>query len=212
MSRRDQNEVQNKESVAYKKVKTNMNADDDDGDFISSNKNTSLRSHWKYTSSPSLQSLESASSSIVDTKMMDKVNNPEYNKSHTPPYQIYSISENQNLIIRLRNEKQAILAMTYGMNFYFHSFYLVKLIPLVNIMRHIGYISLLTNSPWNPLLDKNSEGWLNCHIFAPLINDCFLTYEEIYVHQCEEMSLASIMRKNLTREESEKKFSGHKIE
>src|SRR5438034_11800207 len=37
---------------------TNTNADDDDGDFISSNKSTISRSHWKDTSSSSLQSLE----------------------------------------------------------------------------------------------------------------------------------------------------------
>ncbi|GBB99994.1 hypothetical protein RclHR1_03700002 [Rhizophagus clarus] len=64
----------------------------------------------------------------------------------------------------------------------------------------------------NPLLDKNSEGWLNCHILSLLIDDCFLMCEEIQVHRGEEMSLASIERKNLSREESEKKQSGHKID
>jgi len=69
----------------------------------------------------------------------------------------------------------------------------------------------LINSPRNPL-DKNSEGWINCHLLALLIDDCFLTCEEIQVHRCEEMSLASIIRKNIPREESEKKKSGHKID
>ncbi|CAG8698591.1 8193_t:CDS:2, partial [Acaulospora morrowiae] len=67
-------------------------------------------------------------------------------------------------------------------------------------------------APRNPLLDKNSEGWLNCHILTPLIDDCFLTCEEIQVHRGEKMSLASIERKNLSREESERKQYGHKID
>ncbi|CAG8517840.1 4945_t:CDS:10 [Cetraspora pellucida] len=70
----------------------------------------------------------------------------------------------------------------------------------------------LFEAPRNPLLDRNSEGWINCHLLAPLIDDCFLTCEEIQVHRCEEMSLASIMRKNISREESEKKQLGHKID
>ncbi|CAG8650325.1 10217_t:CDS:10, partial [Ambispora gerdemannii] len=67
-------------------------------------------------------------------------------------------------------------------------------------------------APRNPLLDKNSEGWINCHLLTPLIDDCFLTCEEIQIHRCEEMSLASIARKNLSREESNKKQPGHKID
>ncbi|CAB5373632.1 unnamed protein product [Rhizophagus irregularis] len=47
-------------------------------------------------------------------------------------------------------------------------------------------------APRNPLLNKNSEGWLNCHILTPLIDDCFLTCEEVQVHRGEEMSFASI--------------------
>ncbi|PKK58752.1 hypothetical protein RhiirC2_795820 [Rhizophagus irregularis] len=58
-------------------------------------------------------------------------------------------------------------------------------------------------APRNPLLDNNSD-WLNCHILTPLIDDCFLT--------CEEMSFASIERKNLSHEESERKQYGHKID
>ncbi|CAG8752505.1 10137_t:CDS:2, partial [Acaulospora morrowiae] len=53
---------------------------------------------------------------------------------------------------------------------------------------------------------KNSEGWLNCHILTPLIDDCFLTCEEIKFIG-EMMSLASIERKNLSREELEEIFS-----
>ncbi|GES89912.1 C2H2-type zinc finger transcription factor [Rhizophagus clarus] len=216
---------------------TNTNADDDDGDFISSNKSTISRSHWKDT-------------------------------QHTPPHQIYSISENQNLLTRLRNEKQRAkstmepicsnIVDTTNKNLmerlqyqYDHRWepvindatkYIDKLIensdtrndlrnklllPFIPsgetysfskhyevhwVHRFADKLSLFFEAPRNPLLDKNSEGWLNCHIFAPLIDDCFLICEEIHVHRCEEMSLASIMRKNLTREESEKKSSGHKID
>ncbi|CAB5354752.1 unnamed protein product [Rhizophagus irregularis] len=53
---------------------------------------------------------------------------------------------------------------------------------------------------------------LNCHILTPLIDDCFLTCEEVQVHRGEEMSFASIERKNLSREESERKQYGHKID
>ncbi|PKY54949.1 hypothetical protein RhiirA4_427144 [Rhizophagus irregularis] len=67
-------------------------------------------------------------------------------------------------------------------------------------------------APRNPLLDKNSEGWLNCHILSLLIDDCFMTCDEIQVHRGEEMSLASIERKNLSREESNRKQYGHKID
>ncbi|CAG8590247.1 10885_t:CDS:10 [Diversispora eburnea] len=67
-------------------------------------------------------------------------------------------------------------------------------------------------APRNPLLDKNSEGWINCHLLTPLIDDCFLMCEEIQILRCEEMSLASISRKNLLREESSKKQPGHKID
>ncbi|CAI2187612.1 13237_t:CDS:10 [Funneliformis geosporum] len=202
---------------------TNTNADDDDGDFISSNKSTISRSHWKDTSSSNLQSLESAGSSIGDTKMMDEVNNPGYNRPHTPPHQIYSTSENQNLLTQLRNEKQRAKStidtrndlrnklllpfIPSGETYSFSKHYEVHWVH-----RFADKLSLFFEAPRNPLLDKNSEGWLNCHIFAPLIDDCFLICEEIHVHRCEEMSLASIMRKNLTREESEKKSSGHKID
>lgn len=234
-------------SLLREQVKTtNTNTDDDNGDFISSNKSTISRSHWKDTSSSSLQSLG----------------------PHTPPRQIYSTSENQNLLVRLKNEKQQAkstmepicsnIVDTTNKNLmerlqyqYDHRWELVtndatkyidKLIEnsdtrndLRNILllpfipsgetysfnkhyevhwvhRFVDKLSLFFEAPRNPLLDKNSEGWLNCHIFAPLIDDCFLTCEEIHVHRCEEMSLASIMRKNLTREESEKKSSGHKID
>jgi len=47
---------------------------------------------------------------------------------------------------------------------------------------------------------------------TPLIDDCFLTCEEVQVHRGEEMSLASVERKNLSREESERKQYGHKID
>jgi len=80
------------------------------------------------------------------------------------------------------------------------------------VHRFADKLSLFFEAPRNPLLDKNSEGWINCHLLTPLIDDCFLTCEEIQVHRGEEMSLASIERKNMTREDTEKKRSGHKID
>src|SRR5436853_4826381 len=43
--------------------------------------------------------------------------------------------------------------------------------------------SLFFEAPRNPLLDKNSEGWINCHLLTPLIDDCFLNCEDIQVHR-----------------------------
>ncbi|GBC20318.2 hypothetical protein GLOIN_2v1580400 [Rhizophagus irregularis DAOM 181602=DAOM 197198] len=57
------------------------------------------------------------------------------------------------------------------------------------VHRFADKLSLFFEAPRNPLLDKNSE-----------------------VHRGEEMSLASIERKNMTREDTEKKRSGHKID
>ncbi|CAG8681397.1 1503_t:CDS:2, partial [Funneliformis caledonium] len=197
MSRRDQNE--NKESVGsavskkaktmkdtplssqgvpnpssssllYEQVKTtNTNANDDDSDFISSNKSSISRSHWKDTSSSSLQSLESTGSNRGDTKMMDEVNNPEYNRQHTPPHQIYSTSENQNLLTRLRNEKQRVkftidtrndlqnklllLFIPSGETYSFSKYYKMHWIQWF-----ANKLSLFFEAPQNPLLDKNSEG------------------------------------------------------
>ncbi|CAI2195336.1 17989_t:CDS:2, partial [Funneliformis geosporum] len=79
----------------------------------------------------------------------------------------------------------------------------------------MNWVHCFANKLWaprNPLLNKNSEGWLNCHILTPLINDFFLTCEEIQVHRSEEISLTSIEHKNLSREESERKQYGHKID
>ncbi|CAI2198593.1 20434_t:CDS:2, partial [Funneliformis geosporum] len=50
----------------------------------------------------------------------------------------------------------------------------------------MNWVHCFANKLWaprNPLLNKNSEGWLNCHILTPLINDFFLTCEEIQVHR-----------------------------
>ncbi|CAB4401516.1 unnamed protein product [Rhizophagus irregularis] len=74
-----------------------------------------------------------------------------------------------------------------------------------------NWVHCFTNKLWlsffevsqNPLLNNNSEGWLNCHILSPLIDDCFLTCEEVQIHRGEKMSFASIERKNLSREESQ---------
>ncbi|RHZ80948.1 hypothetical protein Glove_130g182 [Diversispora epigaea] len=78
--------------------------------------------------------------------------------------------------------------------------------------RFADKLLMFFEAPRNPLLDRNSEGWINCHLLTPLIDDCFLTCEAIQIHRCEEMSLASITRKNLSREESNKKQPGHKID
>ncbi|UZO02978.1 uncharacterized protein OCT59_023391 [Rhizophagus irregularis] len=61
----------------------------------------------------------------------------------------------------------------------------------LRIHRFADKLSLFFEAPRNPLLDKNSE-----------------------VHRGEEMSLASIERKNMTREDTKygKKRSGHKID
>ncbi|CAG8627688.1 7913_t:CDS:2, partial [Paraglomus occultum] len=71
------------------------------------------------------------------------------------------------------------------------------------VHRFADKLSLFFEAPRNPLLDKNSEGWLNCHVLTPLIDDCFLTCEEIQIHRGEEISLASTERKNLLRDDSE---------
>ncbi|GES93772.1 hypothetical protein GLOIN_2v1580400 [Rhizophagus clarus] len=197
---------------------TNTNADDDDGDFISSNKSTISRSHWKDTSSSSLQSLESAGSNRGDTKMMDEVNNPGNEKQRAkstmePICSNIVDTTNKNLMERLqyqydhrwepvindatkyidkliensdtRNDLRNKLLLPFipsGETYSFSKHYEVHWVH-----RFADKLSLFFEAPRNPLLDKNSEG-------------------------CEEMSLASIMRKNLTREESEKKSSGHKID
>ncbi|CAG8481007.1 1424_t:CDS:2, partial [Funneliformis mosseae] len=212
-------------SLLREQVKTtNTNADDDDGDFISSNKSTISRTHWKDTSSSSLQSLESAGSNRGDTKMMDEVNNPGYNRQHTPPHQIYSTSENQNLLTIKEIKNFAIHGINQGgLNGKIYTMYydadlqhhfvfetcqyrigttwgnipeslsdtrndlrnklLLSFIPSGEtysfskhyevhwVHRFADKLSLFFEAPRNPLLDKNSEGWLNCHIFAPLIGD-----------------------------------------
>ncbi|RGB25024.1 hypothetical protein C1646_475325 [Rhizophagus diaphanus] len=202
------------------------------------------------------------------TSGINEVNSPEYNRPHTPPHQIRSTSENQDLLKRLRQEKQRTKStyepicsniidttnkllidrlkikrdytwdpVTNEATKYidelidnsdtrdkFRSKLQLSFVPpnetysfskhyeIKWVHRFADKLSSFFEAPRNPLLDKNSEGWLNCHILTSLIDDCFLTCEEIQVHRGEEMSLASIERKNLSREESEKKQSGHKID
>ncbi|CAB4380010.1 unnamed protein product [Rhizophagus irregularis] len=62
--------------------------------------------------------------------------------------------------------------------------------------KHYEYIVSLTNYHW---LDQ----------LSPIDSDCFLNCEEIQVHRGEEMSLASIERKNMTREDT--KYGKKKI-
>ncbi|GBB87107.1 hypothetical protein RclHR1_18300009 [Rhizophagus clarus] len=262
--------LQNKKQIdspASKKVKTtSRNVDDDDDDFISSHRaeeSMNSRSHSKDTSSPSSsQSLkmqigtESAGSSRGATEMtsgINEINSPEYDRPHTPPHQIRSTSENQDLLKRLRQEKQrtkstyepicsSIIDTTNKLlmdrlkikrNYTWdpsdtrNEFRRKLQLPFVStdetysfnkhyeihwVHRFADKLSLFFEAPRNPLLDKNSEGWINCHLLTPLIDDCFLSCEEIQVHRGEEMSLASIERKNMTREDTEKKRSGHKID
>ncbi|CAG8611788.1 11551_t:CDS:10 [Funneliformis caledonium] len=160
-----------------------------------------------------------------------------YDSPRTPPRQIQqSTSRNQDLIRRLGEAKSRVksqiepicsniidttnkhLMERLQLDHDYHwetiindaTKYIDELIESVGFKDF--YELSLFEAPRNPLLDKNSEGWINCHLLALLIDDCFLTCEEIQVHRCEEMSLASIMRKNIPREESEKKKSEHKID
>ncbi|CAG8518917.1 16579_t:CDS:10, partial [Acaulospora morrowiae] len=224
----------------------------------SSNKSSIVR----YSSSNS----ESGGATGI-TSGINEINSLEYDRSHTPPHQIRSASENQDLLKRLRQEKQRTkstepicsniidttnkllmnrlkikrdytwdpvtneatkyidelidnsdtrdkfrckLQLSYvppDETYSFSKHYEIKWVHCF-----ADKLASFFEAPRNPLLNKNSEGWLNCHILASLIEDCFLTCEEIQVHRGEEMSLASIERKNLSREESEKKQYGHKID
>ena len=40
------------------------------------------------------------------TSGINEINSPEYDRPHTPPHQIRSTSEDQDLLKRLRQEKQ----------------------------------------------------------------------------------------------------------
>ncbi|CAG8841435.1 14152_t:CDS:2, partial [Racocetra persica] len=154
---------------------------------------------------------------------------------HTPPRQIHSTSKNQELLARLRQEKQRTRStyepicsniidttnkllmdrlkikcdyiwdpVTNDATKYidelidssdtrneFRSKLQLPFVPSNEIYsfkkhyemhwvhRFADKLSLFFEAPRNPLLDKNSEGWLNCHILTSLIDDCFLTCEEI---------------------------------
>ncbi|RGB42060.1 hypothetical protein C1646_751390 [Rhizophagus diaphanus] len=150
----------------------------------------------------------------------------------TPIEKIHSTRETHELLKKLNNEKTLAnepicsniidttnmpLMKRLGIN------QVYSWVPVVN--ETTKYIDeLIANTDTRPKLrnklqnsyispdEINSEGWLNCHILSLLIDDCFLTSDEIQVHRGEEMSLASIERKNLSREESNRKQYGHKID
>ncbi|UZO02980.1 uncharacterized protein OCT59_023393 [Rhizophagus irregularis] len=158
----------------------------------------------------------------MTSDITNEINSPEYDKPHTPPHQIRSTSENQDLI-KLRNWPEAINRLVVSTDEAVKKINIKSLWnilvdrlkikrdykwdPVINnatnyidelinnhyeihwVHRFADKLSLFFEAPRNPLLDKNSE-----------------------VHRGEEMSLASIERKNMTREDTEKKRSGHKID
>ncbi|KAF0365661.1 hypothetical protein F8M41_013808 [Gigaspora margarita] len=266
--RKKESLISKKDNDSVKKAKTtggeeNVEDSYSDDPFISNRveESTSSKLHSKDSSS-------SSSSQRISAGSSGDVNNLGYDRPCTPPHQIHSISKNQDLLRRLREEKLQAkskiepicsniidttnkhLRERLQLNCDYHlgsiindaTKYIDELIessdtrsdlrkklqvPFVSseetysfdkhyeiswAHRFTDKLLSLFEAPRNPLLDRNSEGWINCHLLAPLIDDCFLTCEEIQVHRCEEMSLASIMRKNIPREESEKKRSGHKID
>ncbi|CAG8540510.1 18478_t:CDS:10 [Acaulospora morrowiae] len=185
---------ENKES---KKVNfTSRDVEDDD--FISNNI-AEGPTHSKATSSLSgSQSLEmpieteSTGSSRGATEMtsdMNDVNSSGCDIPRTPPHQICSTYKKSK---RLRQEKQRvkstyepicsnIIVTTWDPFTNEATKYIDELID--NICSKDLSLIIVFEAPRNSLLDKNSEGWLNCHVLTPLIDDCFLT--------CEEISLAS---------------------
>ncbi|CAB5298879.1 unnamed protein product [Rhizophagus irregularis] len=52
------------------------------------------------------------------------------------------------------------------------------------VHRFADKLSLFFEAPRNPLLDKNSEGLINCHLLTPLIDDCFLRFKCIVAKRC----------------------------
>ncbi|CAG8474348.1 9415_t:CDS:10 [Diversispora eburnea] len=176
------------------------------------------------------------------TRSSDVIN-PMHDGPCTPPHQIRSASMDQDLLERLREEKQrtestydpicsniidttdlplmkrlkikrdyTLVSVTNGTMKYIYELidnsvnrevFRNKLqLPFVppgetysfrkHYELHWVHRHCFFEASRNPLLDKNSEGWLNCHILAPLIDECFLACEEIQVHRGEEISLASI--------------------
>ncbi|CAG8653701.1 16232_t:CDS:10 [Rhizophagus irregularis] len=151
-------------------------------------------------------------------------NSPEYDKPHTPPHQICSISDNQDLIKRLKQEKlrakstyepicsniidttnkilvdRLKIKRDYKWDPVINNAtnYIDELInnsdtrnefrrklqlPFVPsdetysfskhyeihwVHRFADKLSLFFEAPRNPLLDKNSEGWINCHLLTPI--------------------------------------------
>ncbi|CAG8461569.1 18029_t:CDS:10 [Acaulospora morrowiae] len=259
-----------------KKTKSSSR-DVEDDDFISNNRaegSTRSKATSSLSGSLSLEmpiETESTGSSRGATEMtcdMNDVNSSGWDIPRTPPHQICSTSKNQDLLKRLRQEKQRVkstyepicsniidttnkplmdrlkierdytwdpftneatkyidelidnsdtrnkfrnkLQLPFVLPDETYSF--SKLYEIHWVHRFADKLSLFFEAPRNPLLDKNSEGWLNCHVLTPLIDDCFLTCEEIQIHRGEEISLASTERKNLLRDESEKKKSEPKID
>ncbi|CAG8619192.1 7322_t:CDS:10 [Paraglomus brasilianum] len=227
--------------------------------FINNNR-AEGSTHSKATpSSLGSQSLEMPIGATEMTSDINNVNSSGCDIPRTPPHQIHSTSENQDLLKRLSQEKQRTKSTyepicsniidttnrllmdrlqikrdyTWDPVTNEATKYIDELIdnsdtrnkfrsklqlPFVSpdetysfskhyeihwVHRFADKLSLFFEAPRNPLLDKNSEGWLNCHVLAPLIDDCFLTCEEIQIHRGEKISLASTERKNLLRDDSE---------
>ncbi|POG74056.1 hypothetical protein GLOIN_2v1873974 [Rhizophagus irregularis DAOM 181602=DAOM 197198] len=137
-----------------------------------------------------LSSLESAE---MTSDITNEINSPEYDKPHTPPHQIRSTSENQDLI---------------KLNILYHENSCIKgnwpeainrLVVSTDEAILVDRLKIKRDYKWDPVIN-NATNYID-----ELINN-------IQVHRGEEMSLASIERKNMTREDTEKKRSGHKID
>ncbi|CAG8781066.1 23882_t:CDS:10, partial [Gigaspora margarita] len=254
-------------AVSKRQTKT-IGRDVEDDDSLNNNRVEGSTHSKAAPSSLSSQSLEMPIGATEMTSDINDVNSSGCDIPRTPPHQICSTSKNQDLLKRLRQEKQGVKSTyepicsniidtankplmdrlkierdyTWDPITNEATKYIDELIdnsdtrnkfrsklqlPFVSpnepysfskhyeihwVHRFADKLSLFFEAPRNPLLDKNSEGWLNCHVLTPLIDDCFLTCEEIQIHRGEEISLASTERKNLLRDESEKKKSGHKID
>uniref|UniRef100_U9TIY5 Uncharacterized protein n=1 Tax=Rhizophagus irregularis (strain DAOM 181602 / DAOM 197198 / MUCL 43194) TaxID=747089 RepID=U9TIY5_RHIID len=116
----------------------------------------------------------------MTSDITNEINSPEYDKPHTPPHQIRSTSENQDLIklmdrLKIKRDYKWDPVINNATN------YIDELInnhyEIHWVHRFADKLSLFFEAPRNPLLDKNSEGWINCHLLTPLIDDCFLRFK-----------------------------------
>lgn len=96
-------------SLLCKQVKTtNINIDDNDSNFISNNKSTILRSHWKDMLLSSLQFLENVNSSRENTKIINEANNSKYNSPifYLIKFTLHDYIRESKFTYIIKNEKQ----------------------------------------------------------------------------------------------------------